>query len=94
MAYDTANPPALVSRAPLGGSSPQTWVYRSTHTGAETDAANFITNALDLGMSVGDIVIVSGSTTYLQTSHTVMAVTTAGADLGDGTTVGSTTNSD
>lgn len=93
MAYSTTNPPMLVTEAPLTGAG-QMWRYASTHTGAEADAAGFFTNAKDLGMRAGDLLI-NVTTAYQQTMHSVLSVSSTGADLGDGTTVGtSTANTD
>ena len=93
----SANPPQLVSQGissrGLGkstpstdskGWAPKTWVYNSTHTGAAVAAAGFFTDAKALGMSLGDIVMVVGSTTYTTTAHAVTAVTSTGASLSTG----------
>ena len=93
MAYSTTNPPVLVSVAPLAGAG-QIWRYESTHTQSAVDAAGFITNALDLGMRVKDIVLVYDTTTNAVHNHVVLAVSATGADLSDGTAIGSTANSD
>jgi hypothetical protein len=93
MAYSTTNPPQLVSGAPLTGAG-QVWRYESTHTHTAVDAAGFITNALDLGMRVKDIVLVWDTTTNAVHNHVVLTVSSTGADLSDGTAIGSTANSD
>ena len=93
MAYSLTNPPMLVRAGPLTGAG-QTFLYRATDVGTAVDAAGFITNAKDLGMRVGDVVLVLGTTAYLMTSHTVVTVSATGADLSDGVALTSTTNSD
>lgn len=92
MAYSTTNPPAMMV-GPLSGAG-NIWQYRSTELGTAVDAANYFTNGKDLGMKVGDTVLVYESTNIAVRSMVVVTVSTSGADLSDGTTVGSTTNSD
>ena len=63
------------------------------------DASGFITNGGSLGMKVNDIVLHKDSTTDATalTSHKVVAVSSTypgAVDLGDGTVIGSATNSD
>lgn len=82
MAYSTSNPPRLMV-ASLGGTPFQQWVYSSTDAAAVVDGANYITNGADLGMRVGDMVIVRNTTGNITTMHQVSAVTASGADLND-----------
>lgn len=92
MAYDPSNPPGLVSRAPLYGAY-QRWAYQSPDADTVVRAAGYFSNAKDLGMKVGDIVFVTDTDTQLTTSHVVLSISAAGAaDLGDGTVIGSVTN--
>ena len=92
-----ANPPALVSSWLAGstntGSTLLTaynqWMYVSTHTQAEAAAAGFITDAQDLGMGLGDSVLVHGATTYVISHHVVNAVSSTGATLSAGLLVSS-----
>jgi hypothetical protein len=94
MAYSTANPPALVSVAPLTGAG-QVWAYRWTDAATAVDASGYITNAKALGMRVGDLVRVTNTSTGIVTTHHVVNITAAGAaDLADGTTIGSLANTD
>jgi hypothetical protein len=58
MVYATSNPPQLIVGA-IGGTHAQLWSYRSTDTAADVDAAGYITNGGNLGMRVGDTVIVT-----------------------------------
>lgn len=94
MAYSTSNPPGLVYSQVGGGR--KTWVYSSTHVAADIDTASFISNGYDLGMRVGDLVLhIPASTDGITTSHRVLTASSSGPiDLGDATTIGSTTNTD
>lgn len=58
MTYSTSNPPQLVIGA-ITGTGSQIWSYRSTDSAADVDTAGYITNGGDLGMRVGDVVIVT-----------------------------------
>lgn len=60
MSYSTSNPPALV--AARVGSGPALWIYSSADQEADLDAAGYISNAGDLGMQVGDFVLVRDTT--------------------------------
>lgn len=59
----STNPPVNVWSALSGGQGSglgpagvrNIWVYSSTHTGAECAVANFITDALNLGMKANDL---------------------------------------
>ena len=82
------NVPALMSPGVRGTAVPRTWVYSSTHISSDIEAANFFTDGKALGMKVGDQLIHTGSTTYVMTSHTVVAVGSTTTDLGVGTTIG------
>ncbi len=93
MAYSTSVPPMLISVAPLAAAG-QIWRYATTDAGTAVDAAGYFTNAKALGMRAGDVVINYCTTTGLSTMHSVVTVTSTGADLGDGTTIASTSNSD
>ena len=64
------------------------WVYVSTHISSDIEAVNFFTDGKDLGMKLGDQLVHVGSTTYVMTSHTVVAVGSTTTDLGVGTTIG------
>lgn len=93
MTYSTANQPRLI-----GGSlnvGPRLWLYNSTDASATVDGAGYFTDAYTLGMRAGDQVIVVNTTSKITTWHYVVSCTAAaGADLGDGTTIGSSTNTD
>jgi hypothetical protein len=67
---------------------PRTWVYTSTHISSDIEAVNFFTDGKALGFQVGDLLIHTGSTTFVITSHTVVAVGATTTDLGVGSTLG------
>jgi hypothetical protein len=92
MAYLTSSPPALLTQRIGGGAA--TWAYSSSDPAATVDTSGYISNGDKLGMKVGDIVNVIDTITPLVTTHRVAAVSTAGADLGTGTTIGSSANAD
>ena len=95
MAYDTANPPVLVSQAIGGGAGYRTWLYVDGDAAGTVDAADYITNASALGMASKDNFILVDTATPLTTYHTVETVTAGGAgNIGLGTTIGSATSGD
>jgi hypothetical protein len=92
MAYSTATPPQLLVPS-LNDQSPSIWTYNTADAGTLVDDLNYFTDALDLGMKVGDIVFVQDTDTYLTTSHVVLAVVAAGVDLGGRRIIKKNTNS-
>lgn len=81
-AYDTANPPALISQGIGGPAGSRTWNLRGVHVTTDADAAGFITNADALGMKVGDTLHLCDITTPATTlvhGHVVNSVTAGGA---------------
>jgi lipid-binding SYLF domain-containing protein len=78
MAYAASNPPTLNSQRVGGGGA--IWTYLSTDVSTDVDAAGYFTNGDALGMKVGDVVLViETDNSYLQTTHSVTAVTAGGA---------------
>ncbi len=63
MAYTTNNPPQCLSQG-IGGKG-KVWMYKSSNVESDYDDTDFITNARDLGMQDGDIVMVIDSATPL-----------------------------
>ena len=61
MAYASTNL-RLQSDSPLAGAG-QSWQYRSSDTVATVMAANYISNALDMGMKIDDVVEIHDTTT-------------------------------
>lgn len=96
MAYSTSAPPVLITQAIAGV---KIWYHTSADATAAVDASGFITNGGALGMEVNDIVLHKDSTTDATalTSHKVVTVSSTypgAVDLGDGTVIGSASNSD
>lgn len=95
MAYSTSAPPSCILQAIAG---PRVWHHTSADATAAVDLAGFISNGYFLGMRVNDIVFHKDSTTDATalTMHKVISAnsTTGAVDLGDGTVVGSATNTD
>jgi len=54
MAYSTSTPPLLVGDQPIAG--PKRWRYASTELPIVMCSSVHITNGLDLGMKIGDLV--------------------------------------
>jgi len=87
MAYSTSNPPRLALPA-VGANSPNIWVYDSADAATVVRVADYFTDALDLGMKIGDIVIQSDSAAAaVAHMYPVLTVDADGADLGDGTAI-------
>lgn len=78
MAYATSNPPVKIGGGI--GSGPALWIYNSTDVHTDVDATDYFTNGGDLGMKVGDHVLVGKTTSTIgATLHYVSAVSAAGA---------------
>lgn len=78
MAYSTSSPPIRI----VGGiDGISLWLYQSADAAATVKAANYITNAKDLGMKVGDAVIILDTNTPLSTLAIVSAVASTGSTL-------------
>jgi hypothetical protein len=84
----TPNVPHLMGSQPIAG--PRQWAYVSTHTRAECTAANFFTDALDLGIKVGDSMYVWESSsnsladTIRMSHHNWTVVSATASELGVG----------
>lgn len=94
MAYSTSNPPKLIA-AGIGGLG-NLWHYSSADAMATVDGSGYISDAKYLGMKVNDSVLVVDTANGITSFHRVAAInsTTGAGDLGNGTTVGTATNSD
>lgn len=79
MAYVTSNPPAKIADALAGG--PAVWTYKSADTDDTVIAANYITNALDLGMKIGDLVIIADTATPKTSLAGVTVVASTGSTM-------------
>lgn len=88
MAYATTNPPMMITQR-VGATGGAIWIYDSTDVSTTVDTAGYITDADDLGMKVGDIVIqtdtAGGTVGHI---YCVNSVTAGGAcDLTNGTAI-------
>lgn len=91
MAYSTSNPPRRMVEGIGGGA--KLWFYSSADAAATVDASGYFTNGYDLGMRDGDLIFVYQTAGKIWSAHTVTVSGTT-VNLADGTTIGSTTNSD
>ena len=79
MAYDTdVSTPGLIAQK-NGSNGAAIWVYKSADGMALVGAADYFSNGYDLGMKVGDQIIVVNTTTSGVTVCTVTVVTEDGA---------------
>jgi hypothetical protein len=78
MAYNVANPPRLMVPA-MNATGPQIWSYTSTDDDATTNGASYYSDGVSLGMRVGDIVLVTDTTTPKVSLHGVASVTATAA---------------
>lgn len=85
MTYSTLLPPALTAHTGLTRSgNHQHWLYKEAATFDVIRAAGYISNALDLGMKVGDVVEhwdVTSPTSPVITMGRVTAVSSTGATI-------------
>lgn len=108
MAYSTSNPPSLVTQgiaktfsstsgASTTSQQPRLWFYSSTDAATTVRVIGYITNARDLGMCVGDIVMaVDNDASPISVQYMVVSAinqTTGAGDLSDGTAI-TATNTD
>ena len=91
MAYATSNPPALVFGTV--GNTRKVWMYSSADAAATVDASGYFIDGYDLGMRDGDLLLAYNSTSKIWSSHTVVVSGTT-VNVADGTTIGSSTNTD
>jgi hypothetical protein len=80
MAYSASNPPVCVSARV--GSGPALWIYNSADVHTDVDAGQYFTNGKNLGMKVGDHLIVGKTTATIgSTLHYVTTVADAGVTV-------------
>ena len=96
MAYSTSTPPQLLLGSFTNGSGQVSiWNHYSADTAATARVTGFITNAEDLGMKVGDIVLHRDTGTNIVSTLRMAVINANGSgDLADATTFASGTNSD
>jgi hypothetical protein len=92
MAYSSTNPPHLLMQRIGGGAA--TWAYSSSDPTGTVDGAGYFTDGLARGMKVNDMVQVTDTVNSLISNLRVAAVTSTGADLGTGISIGSSANAD
>lgn len=80
MAYATSNPPRKMAQV-NGSSGVNLWSYKSADPAATVRGAGYITNATDLGMAVGDVVIVVDSNLEISNVDYVSAIAAGAATL-------------
>ena len=73
MAYDTDNPPCLLT-TDWDNTAPRLWSMSGADAIATVAAAGYISNAYELGMQVGDIVYYYNTTSSLMSQAWVSAV--------------------
>ncbi len=89
MAYVTTNPPKLIAQG-IGGAG-KFWHYESADPIATVNTTAYFTNGYQLGMRVGDTVLIRDTATPTSSWATVVDVTTNGqADVSDGTAISQT----
>lgn len=91
MAYSTSTPPVLVSSGIAGKGN--VFEYKSTDAATAVDASGYITNGVELGMTVGDQVNVhdTDATPYTVSIHFVVSAASNGSvDLCDAAATGGT----
>lgn len=86
MAYSTSNPPRLETQSIAGK---RRWAYESTDDAATVRASGYITNGGQLGMKVGDTVMVTDTDAapndvYIMSVVTVSSTAPGAVDLTDG----------
>lgn len=82
MAYSTSNPPSLLADS-IGGSG-SLWIYKSADDDATVNGADYVANAVDLGMEVGDLVLVIDTATPKGSFHYVASLSGDAATLAFG----------
>lgn len=83
MAYAVTNPPLKVA----GGLTTRSlWMYYSTDIMGDVDAVGYFTNGYELGMRVGDFILVGDTTTPLGWLARVITSTAGGASTVSGGT--------
>jgi len=94
MAYSTSNPPALTSWGPLTAASSvtgaRTWSYVSSDSAGTVTAANYFTNAGQLGLKIGDRIEIYDSTNKQTNSAIILTVGATVDTMSSGVVIGST----
>lgn len=95
MFLSTQGSTAPYANSPAAGGG-QVWLYNSTNATTDMTASNFFSDAANIGMKAGDIVLgiqfTSAGSSGVLYAGGITAVTTAGANLSTGGTITSTFN--
>lgn len=78
MAYDVNNPPTVLENR-VGDGSPAQWHYMSADALLDVTAADYVSNAVDIGLRQYDFVKVIDTTNNLSHDMHVSAVSASGA---------------
>ncbi len=78
MAYSTSAGPQLVEQAICGRKK---WLYTNTDASSVVAGSSYITDAVALGMGVGDHVVYFNSSALTPHSYMVSSLNTASANL-------------
>lgn len=78
MAYNQNNLVSMTN-APFSNLKPRLWFYASADTFATVKAANFISNAFDMGVRVRDVIFIMDTATPATTIANVLTCTAAPA---------------
>lgn len=100
MTYSTSNPPRPILSVPYSDGTNDLswtlWLYIDADPTATVDGNGYFTNGQSLGMKVNDMVLLIDTNLKIASTHLVDSLSTSddSVDLADGTTIGSTTDSD
>ena len=91
MAYETSNPPVLVTEGGMNGQN-KIWFYRSVDATTLVRVAGYFTNGWDLGMRSGDLLInVDTDASPLAMQLLIVnSASASGVDVSDGLAVTAT----
>lgn len=79
MSYATSNPPIKIAEGLAGGGA--LWFYQSADDDATVIAAAYVTDAQNLGMTVGDAVLIWDTATPKGSLAFVSAVASTGSTM-------------
>lgn len=82
MAYNSSNPPSLIAENIGGGGA--LWLYKSADDDGTVNGADYVANAGDLGMEIGDLVLVVDTATPKGSFHFVASIASGAATLAFG----------
>lgn len=78
MSYSTSNPPIKIGGSIGAGGT--LWLYKSDTAHGDADAPDFFENGYELGMRVGDpVIVVETDNSYALSLHVVTACAAGGA---------------